>query len=100
MIFSPLKEAWLNESQCLSRASFFFSFSIKCAAAVADLFSDTVFISEGKRWPLGGVIVQSKPTLVNGMCGIVVCLRFKTGRKEESNGQRPGRSAAVFLGLM
>ena len=36
---------------------FFFSYSIKCAAAVADFFIDAAFNLEGKRCPLGDVIV-------------------------------------------
>ena len=56
-ICSPVNEVWLYRSQCPSRASFFFSFSIKYAAAVADLFSDAALIFEGEMWPLGDVIV-------------------------------------------
>ena len=47
-ICSPVKEVWLYGSQCPSRASF--SFSIECAAAVANLFIDARLIFEQVRW--------------------------------------------------
>ena len=37
---------------------------------------------------------------MNGMGGMVVHLRLRIGRKEESNGRRPCRLATMFLGLM
>ena len=37
--------------------TFFFSFLIKCAAAVANFFIDAAFNLEGERCPLGDVIV-------------------------------------------
>ena len=48
-ICSLAKEVWLYEPQCLSQVSFLFSFSIKFAAAVADLFIDVALIFEGER---------------------------------------------------
>ena len=39
---------WLHGSQCPSRASFFYSFSIKYAVAVVDLFREAALFFEGE----------------------------------------------------